>query len=71
LACKQLRPPRLAGGLGLQCVEDCAAVGAQVALVELSREERSPLSLLTGGASAGGAGLLVLLQARPTLIITL
>jgi len=39
--------------------------------VELTREERSPLSLLTGGASAGGAGLLVLLQARPTLSITL
>ena len=32
-----------------------------MALVELTREEMSPLTLLTGGATAG-AGLLALLQ---------
>lgn len=36
---------------------------AQVALVELTREEMSPLTLLTGGASSGAAAL-AMLQAR-------
>lgn len=38
-------------------------LSVQVAMVELTREEMSPLTLLTGGASSGAA-VLAMLQAR-------